>query len=695
MNKNNSGSSAAALGTRQHASSGDIGFFKYHGFWAPGVRAFRQLRFTTKAQIISAVFLLPLLALLGYALKVQYDTAWQERQSATRQHVEIAHSLLGWAWAQEQAGMPREQAQKMALESIARLRYGENGREYFWVNDMQPRMVMHPLSPQLDGQDLRDYRDPNGLALFVTMVDTVRQQGRGFVRYQWAKPGQSEPVDKISYVQGFEPWGWVIGTGIYVDDVQAALKERVLWVVAAMVVTVALGAYLFFCFHLVMNGGLLETRLHLQAMTRGDLTTTPMPWGRDEAADLMLELRRMQDSLRAMVGQVRNSSEEIVHSAQEIASGSLDLSRRTEHTAANLQESASAMEEIASTVAHNTENTQQAAEQSNHNAQAAAQGGLVMQQVMSRMDGIHQASTRISDIIGTIDSIAFQTNLLALNAAVEAARAGEQGRGFAVVASEVRALAGRSAEAAREIKALISASVQQIEEGTHIVRQAGESIQAIVASSQQVNVLLNEVATGAREQSRGVSQVGQSIYDLDRMTQQNAALVEETVAAAAAMREQAQTLAQAVARFELPAQVASASGASAQLALSVAGSSQPRGDFDFDAAIEAHRSWKVKLRKAIANREALDAETISRDDCCPLGKWLHGTGGQRWSGERLFTDLLDKHAQFHKTAGGVARTINAGRYEQAEALLGTGSAFSEVSLEVTTLLTQAKRNLKR
>lgn len=683
--------SASTAQTSSGAVSGDNGFFRYHGLWAPGVRAFRQLRFTTKAQIISAAFLLPLLALLVWLLKTQYDTAWQERQSAARQHVEIAHSLLQWARSLEQEGMPQAEAQKIALESISRLRYGDNAQEYFWINDMQPRMVMHPLNPQLNGQDLQAYKDPNGLALFVTMVETVRRKGEGFVSYQWAKPGHTDPVDKISYVKGFEPWGWVIGTGIYVDDVQAAFQDRIVRVIVAMALTVALGAYLFFSFHLVMNGGLQETRLHLQAMTRGDLTTKPEPWGKDEAAELMLELSKMQDSLRNMVGQVRNSSGDILHSAQEIANGSLDLSRRTEHTAANLQESASAMEEISSTVAHNTENTQQAAQQSTYNAQAATEGGIVMQQVMTKMDGIYQASTKINDIIGTIDSIAFQTNLLALNAAVEAARAGEQGRGFTVVANEVRALAGRSAEAAKEIKGLIGASVRQIEEGTLIVRQAGESIQTIVSSSQQVNSLLNNVAAGAQEQNQGIAQIGQSISDLDRMTQQNAALVEETVSAARAMREQAQTLAQAVSRFELP-QDDSASAA-IQPTMQAAPAALPGNNFNFDAAIEAHRDWKVKLRKAIANQEMLDADTICRDDCCPLGKWLHGAGGKRWGGERLFSDLLDKHAQFHQTAGAVARTINAGQYAQAETLLGAGSAFADISLEVTTLIAQAKRSL--
>jgi methyl-accepting chemotaxis protein len=307
-----------------------------------------------------------------------------------------------------------------------------------------------------------------------------------------------------------------------------------------------------------------------------------------------------------------------------------------------------------------------------------------MQEVVQTMEGIRGASTRIADIIGTIDGIAFQTNILALNAAVEAARAGEQGRGFAVVAGEVRMLAQRSAEAAREIKALIVGSVEQVEGGTQIVQRAGQTIAQIVSGSQRVDQLLGEVSTGAREQSLGIAQIGQAVQELDRNTQQNAALVEQTAAAAASMKQQADALAAEVARFRLPAGLA--------LQETDAGNVIDTG-FDFDSAIRAHRDWKVKLRQAIAEHGRLDAETICRDDHCPLGRWLHGEGGRRWSSRPSFSTLLGKHAEFHRTAGDVARRINGGQYEQAERLIGAGSAFARISSEVSTLLTQAKRGL--
>jgi methyl-accepting chemotaxis protein len=230
----------------------------------------------------------------------------------------------------------------------------------------------------------------------------------------------------------------------------------------------------------------------------------------------------------------------------------MDLSSRTEQATAQLEEAAASMEQITSTVKGTSENTSEAAVMAKHNAGVAAAGGKVMKDVVSTMAGIHSSSSKISEIIGTIDAISFQTNILALNAAVEAARAGEAGRGFAVVASEVRMLAQRSSEAAKQIKLLIGTSVEQVDAGSAIVRKAGETIDEIVAASERVNQLLTDVATGSREQSIGIAQIGDAIHDLDAMTQQNSSLVEETAAAVESMKEQAVGLADEVRKFKLP-----------------------------------------------------------------------------------------------------------------------------------------------
>ena len=264
---------------------------------------------------------------------------------------------------------------------------------------------------------------------------------------------------------------------------------------------------------------------------------------------LLTALRQVEQALV----QVRGSVDSITGAASEIATGNADLSQRTEQAATSLQQTASSMEELTSTVDQTAASARTANQLASSASQVAARGGAVVAQVVSTMNEINTSSKKIADIIGTIDGIAFQTNILALNAAVEAARAGEQGRGFAVVASEVRALAQRSSAAAREIKGLIQASVEQAEAGSRVVREAGGTIQAIVASAQRVSVLLAEVSVGAREQSQGVDQSCKSVQQIDAVTQQNAALVEETAAAAGSLNDQALCLARKVAQFRLPA----------------------------------------------------------------------------------------------------------------------------------------------
>jgi methyl-accepting chemotaxis protein len=333
----------------------------------------------------------------------------------------------------------------------------------------------------------------------------------------------------------------------------AAMEQQGVVVSVVVAVFLLLATYLFYCFYRVMAGGLNEVQRHLRAMTGGDLTTQPRPWGRDEAAHLMHELSSMQMALRDIVGQVRSSADSMVSASAQIAGGAQDLSQRTNQASSSAQQSASAMEQVTATVQQTADHAQRASQIASQNADVAERGGQVMQRMVTTMDGIQQSSTRIGDIIGTIDGIAFQTNILALNAAVEAARAGEQGRGFAVVASEVRALAGRSAKAAGEIKALIQSSTEQVAAGNGIVREAGEAITATVESARVVQQLLSEIDTGTREQSLGMQQLGGAVQELDRSAQQNSALVEETAAAAASLRDTARSLADRVARFQLPA----------------------------------------------------------------------------------------------------------------------------------------------
>ncbi|MEG2048164.1 MAG: methyl-accepting chemotaxis protein [Comamonas sp.] len=328
-----------------------------------------------------------------------------------------------------------------------------------------------------------------------------------------------------------------------------------LWLVAQLVRSIA--------------GTLHQASELANAIAEGDLTQSASTERQDELGMLLRSLSFMSERLRTVVGEVRSGVEMVSTASSEIASGNHDLSQRTEQTAANLEETAASMEELTATVTQAADTARQANQLANSATQAAQRGSQVVGQVVSSMEQITHSSRRISDIIGVIDGIAFQTNILALNAAVEAARAGEQGRGFAVVAGEVRTLASRSAEAAKEIKQLILNSVASVEAGSQQVEQAGLSMSEIVSSVNRASDLINEISASATEQREGISQVNQAVAQLDHMTQQNAALVEQSSAAATSMHEQARRLEEVVSIFRVSGSAAPA-GRAAYAALAPA-----------------------------------------------------------------------------------------------------------------------------
>ncbi len=292
-------------------------------------------------------------------------------------------------------------------------------------------------------------------------------------------------------------------------------------------------------------------------VAHGNLSAKIHVTGNDEVGQLLQSLQEMQDNLGKLVSSVRQGSEGVATASAEIAQGNNDLSARTEQQASALEETAASMEELSATVKQNADSARQANQLALSASSVAVQGGVVVNQVVDTMKGINEASRKIADIISVIDGIAFQTNILALNAAVEAARAGEQGRGFAVVASEVRSLAGRSAEAAKEIKSLIDTSVERVSLGSALVDQAGSTMTEVVDSIKRVTDIMGEISAASNEQSQGVAQVGEAVTQMDQTTQQNAALVEEMAAAASSLRGQAQDLVQIVAAFHVDGAAAS------------------------------------------------------------------------------------------------------------------------------------------
>ncbi|MBW4057103.1 MAG: HAMP domain-containing protein [Proteobacteria bacterium] len=515
------------------------------------MKSFKNWKILTKILSISITTIaLLILGVMFYVLPYMEKQLMNEKISATKGVVEVASSMISSLQDDAKSGkITVEDAKKMALEQIKDLRY--NGSEYFWVNDLEPVMLMHGVNADLVGKNVADIKDPNGKQIFVEMVKVAKEKGAGIVDYQWVKPGASKPVDKISYVELNKEWGWVVGSGIYVDDVKAEVASMRLQILGAALIL----ALVVFAFAWVVARGIKRALdkaiVASDLIAAGDLTVKIEVDSEDETGHLLMSLKEMNEGLAKIVGEVRTGADSIATATEQIAAGNADLSQRTEEQASALEETASSMEELTSTVKQNADNAQQANQLAISASGVAVKGGDVINRVVRTMESITDSSRKIADIIGVIDGIAFQTNILALNAAVEAARAGEQGRGFAVVAAEVRSLAQRSAAAAKEIKTLIEDSVGKVQDGSRLVEEAGHTTQEIVTSIKRVTDIMAEISAASLEQSSGIEQVNTAITQMDDVTQQNAALVEQAAAAAESLEEQAMQLVQVVTRFKL------------------------------------------------------------------------------------------------------------------------------------------------
>ena len=524
-----------------------------------------KLSFRGKILLMLATALVALLFMAVSSLLQQRSQIIESRRELLTTAVQSAHSIVASYQAKAASGaMPVEEAQKAAKDALRVSRFGgpEGKTEYFYIWTLDSKGVMHPIKPEWEGQDMAGkVKDGAGTDILkqISTALNASSNGRVFVPTMFARPGSQSLVPKLQYVIRVDGWNWMVGSGLYTDDIDQLVRKTLLSNLAIVLVVM-----------LVVGGvGLLVTRSVLRQIggeptdaiavmsevAQGNLDT-PIP---DAPAGSLLDgLGRMVVSLRQLVTEVRSATESIATASSEIAQGNDDLAHRTEDTASNLQSTASSMEELTSTVRQTSDSAQTANQMATSAATVAARGGEVVSRVVATMQDINASSNKISDIIGVIDGIAFQTNILALNAAVEAARAGEQGRGFAVVASEVRSLAQRSAEAAKEIKALIGASVEKVESGTQLVGNAGATMTEIVESVQRVTDIIGEIRSATSEQSQGIAQVNTAMNQLDQMTQQNSALVEQSTAAADSLREQAMKLTQVVALFRVNGSNASA-----------------------------------------------------------------------------------------------------------------------------------------
>lgn len=436
-------------------------------------------------------------------------------------------------------------------DKIKKIKFGDTG--YVYILSSAPNktlgdLVIHPTLNA--GTNWIAQKDTDGHEFIREILD--RKDGN--LHYPWTNPDNKEAGnhENMAIFSSFPSWNWVLVGNAVVDEITRDAEEiRNKFIGLAILSLLLFAALLFMLINKLVTKPLAEVERVAWQISEGNLRTYLQETSQDEIGRLTQAMNGICQKLSDVVGMVRRSTDSMRTATGEIAAGNLDLSARTERQASAIEETAASMEELTSTVKQNADNARQANQLAISASAVAVKGGAVVAEVISTMGSINTSSKKVVEIISVIDSIAFQTNILALNAAVEAARAGEQGRGFAVVASEVRNLAQRSAAAAKEIKALIDNSVNEVRNGTRLVDQAGLTMQQVVSSISNVNAIISEITSASQEQSAGIEQINHAILDMDEVTQQNAALVEEAASAAHSLQDQARELSEIVEVFKI------------------------------------------------------------------------------------------------------------------------------------------------
>ena len=540
-----------------------------------------KLTLRSRLNALTAITIIGLCLLSTIVLFGERNQLLADRQEKVRNLVEVAQTTVGMYEKLAASGaLSPDEAKKQAANAVRSMRYGKD--DYFWINDANAVIVMHPIKPELDGKDLSDFKDKNGKRIFVEFARTVKANGAGFVDYVWPKPGFKEEVPKISYVKGSDNWGWVIGSGIYIDDVDALFRANALKLLGWVVL---IGGFIAVSLTFVtrnvlktIGGDPREVSRVTQRIAAGDLSSEVTCAPGDDTS-VLAGMKEMQETLRRMIADIMHGSEQLAAASVQLLRASEEVARRSQRQSESASSMAAAVEEMTVSIDQVGENAREAHAISVQAGDLSDKGTQVIHNATSEMNSIARAvqssssiieelgrqSDQITSIVKTIREIADQTNLLALNAAIEAARAGEQGRGFAVVADEVRKLAERTSRSTTEITGMVEriqhgthnavvsmeAGVKQAGQGVELAGQAGASITEIRDGAQRVMAVVNNISEAIREQGTASGDIAKSIEYIARMSEESAKAVKETAEAARHLQQLSSTLSVSVSRFKL------------------------------------------------------------------------------------------------------------------------------------------------
>jgi methyl-accepting chemotaxis protein len=481
---------------------------------------------------------------------------YEEREQRMVTAVDIAVSTMEhFDERAEQGYITQQEAQTLALETIRDVRFGAEDNYLFAFNsDLQ--MLAHPN--RAFGEDVSQVKDPEGLLIFRTILDNTRVTGSGFTEYysNFARGSDATPLVR-TYSEAYAPWDLYVASGVFMGDVHSEIMSQlvesvIVGILAGLLVTVAFWSMVSLILRR-LGGEPSYAAGIVGRIAQGDLSV-PVTLNQNDTSSLLHDIQVMRDKLRDTMQEIQATSSAVDNNAGEIALGNQELSSRTEQQAAALQQTSSSMEEVTATVRQNADSVEQAKELVHDAGETSQSGQQAIGEAVVSMQEINAEAAKITEIVTLIDGIAFQTNILALNASVEAARAGEHGRGFAVVAGEVRLLANRSASAAQEIKTLIDASNAQVSNGARLVGSAKERMQKIDQQIQRINDLFTDITAATHEQTRGIEQINIAISQLDRATQDNASMVQQTADSAHDLTKRSQSLNNVVSHFTLDSQ---------------------------------------------------------------------------------------------------------------------------------------------